>query len=113
MTFPNDLTAGLFMADNDLDSIEMIPLGSPDDDDVEYEVPEHLPILPVRNTVLFPGMVVPVTVGRQKSVRLVKKAYKGSRIIGVVAQNSQQKDEPTPDDLYNIGTVAYIIKMIT
>ncbi|NID10074.1 endopeptidase La [Fibrella aestuarina] len=113
MIFPNDLTAGLFMADTDLDSIEMIPLGSPDDDDVEYEVPEHLPILPVRNTVLFPGMVVPVTVGRQKSVRLVKKAYKGSRIIGVVAQNSQQKDEPTPDDLYNIGTVAYIIKMIT
>ena len=72
-----------------------------------------LPILPVRNTVLFPGMVVPVTVGRQKSVRLVKKAYKGNRIIGVVAQNSQQKDEPTPKDLYNIGTVAYIIKMIT
>ncbi len=113
MNFPNDLAAGLFMSDTDLDSIEMIPLGSPDDDDVEYEVPEHLPILPVRNTVLFPGMVVPVTVGRQKSVRLVKKAYKGNRIIGVVAQNSQQKDEPTPDDLYNIGTVAYIIKMIT
>ncbi len=113
MMFPNDLAAGLFMSDTDLDSIEMIPLGSPDDDDVEYEVPEHLPILPVRNTVLFPGMVVPVTVGRQKSVRLVKKAYKGNRIIGVVAQNSQQKDEPTPDDLYNIGTVAYIIKMIT
>ena len=101
------------MTDTDLDGIEMIPLGSPDDDDADYEVPEHLPILPVRNTVLFPGMVVPVTVGRQKSVRLVKKAYKGNRIIGVVAQNSQQKDEPTPDDLYNIGTVAYIIKMIT
>ena len=113
MNFPTELAAGLIMSDTDLDSIEMIPLGSPDDDDVEYEVPEHLPILPVRNTVLFPGMVVPVTVGRQKSVRLVKKAYKGNRIIGVVAQNSQQKDEPTPDDLYNIGTVAYIIKMIT
>ena len=111
--FPNDLATGLFLSDTDLDGIEMIPLGSPDDEDMNYEVPEHLPILPVRNTVLFPGMVVPVTVGRQKSVRLVKKAYKGNRIIGVVAQNSQQKDEPTPDDLYRIGTVAYIIKMIT
>lgn len=113
MIFSNDLTTGLFMADADSDSIEMIPLGSPDEDDAEFEMPENLPILPVRNTVLFPGMVVPVTVGRQKSVRLVKKAYKGNRIIGVVAQNSQQKDEPTPNDLYNIGTVAYIIKMIT
>ncbi len=113
MIFPHDLAAGLFLADTDLDGIEMIPLGSPDDDDADYEVPEHLPILPVRNTVLFPGMVVPVTVGRQKSVRLVKKAYKGNRIIGVVAQTKQQQDEPTPDDLYQIGTVAYIIKMIT
>jgi ATP-dependent Lon protease len=113
MNLPVDLASGLFLADPDMDSLEMIPLGSPDGDDVDYEVPEHLPILPVRNTVLFPGMVVPVTVGRQKSVRLVKKAYKGNRIIGVVAQNNQQKDEPTPDDLYRIGTVAYIIKMIT
>jgi ATP-dependent Lon protease len=113
MNLPADLASGLFLADSDLDSLEMIPLGGPEGDDIDYEVPEHLPILPVRNTVLFPGMVVPVTVGRQKSVRLVKKAYKGNRIIGVVAQNNQQKDEPTPEDLYRIGTVAYIIKMIT
>ncbi len=58
-------------------------------------------------------MVIPVTVGRQKSIRLVKKAYKGNRIIGVTAQLNQQKDEPTADDLYQMGTVAYIIKMIT
>ncbi|CCH03412.1 ATP-dependent protease La [Fibrella aestuarina BUZ 2] len=113
MILSSDLASGLFLADTDLDSLEMIPLGSPDGDDLDYEMPEHLPILPVRNTVLFPGVVVPVTVGRQKSIRLVKKAYKGNRIIGVVAQNNQQKDEPTPDDLYRIGTVAYIIKMIT
>ncbi|MEZ0611120.1 endopeptidase La [Fibrella sp. WM1] len=113
MILSSDLASGLFLADTDLDSLEMIPLGSPEGDDLDYEMPEHLPILPVRNTVLFPGVVVPVTVGRQKSIRLVKKAYKGNRIIGVVAQNNQQKDEPTPDDLYRIGTVAYIIKMIT
>ncbi|MBO0939416.1 endopeptidase La [Fibrella sp. HMF5335] len=113
MTFPQNLASDLFLAENDLDSIEMIPLGGPEGDDADYEIPENLPILPVRNTVLFPGMVVPVTVGRQKSVRLVKKAYKGNRIIGVVAQANQQKDEPTPDDLYRLGTVAYIIKMIT
>lgn len=113
MILSSDLASGLFLADTDLDSLEMIPLGGPEGDDVDYEVPEHLPILPVRNTVLFPGVVVPVTVGRQKSIRLVKKAYRGNRIIGVVAQNNQQKDEPTPDDLYRIGTLAYIIKMIT
>lgn len=54
-------------------------------------MPEELPILPMRNTVLFPGMVIPVTVGRQKSIRLVKKAYRGDRLIGVVAQTNQIK----------------------
>lgn len=102
-----------WLAESDYDTIEMIPLGSSEDSDEDYVVPKELPILPVRNTVLFPGMVIPVTVGRQKSIRLVKKAYKGNRIIGVVAQSSQQKDEPSADDLYRLGTVAYIIKMIT
>ncbi|WP_234736115.1 endopeptidase La [Tellurirhabdus bombi] len=107
-----DTQVWLAPADFD-DNLEMIPLGSAEDSDDDYVVPNELPILPVRNTVLFPGMVIPVTVGRQKSIRLVKKAYKGNRIIGVVAQLNQQKDEPTADDLYKLGTVAYIIKMIT
>ena len=101
------------MADFDSDNLEIVPLGSPEGIEEDYDLPANLPILPVRNTVLFPGMVIPVTVGRAKSIRLVKKAYKGNRIIGVTAQLNQQKDEPTPDDLYRIGTVAYIIKMIT
>ncbi len=113
MMSTNDLTTRLLLTDSDSDSFEMIPLGGPDDIDDDYELPEHLPVLPVRNTVLFPGMVIPVTVGRSKSIKLVKKAYKGNRIIGVVAQLNQQKDEPTVDDLYRLGTVAYIIKMIT
>ncbi|WP_138992696.1 endopeptidase La [Larkinella sp. C7] len=103
----------LWLAESDLDNLEIVPLGSADDADEDYIVPSDLSILPVRNTVLFPGMVIPVTVGRQKSIKLVKKAYKGNRIIGVVAQSNQQKDEPTADDLYRLGTVAYIIKMIT
>lgn len=113
MRTTHDLTTRLLLTDPDSDSFEMIPLGGPEDIEDDYELPEHLPVLPVRNTVLFPGMVIPVTVGRSKSIKLVKKAYKGNRIIGVVAQLNQQKDEPTVDDLYRLGTVAYIIKMIT
>ena len=76
------------------------------------ELPDELSILPIRNAVLFPGVVMPITVGRAKSVKLVKKAYKGDRIIGVLAQNNNQIDDPTVDDLYEVGTVAKIIKMI-
>ncbi|MFM1835869.1 MAG: hypothetical protein RJA04_557, partial [Bacteroidota bacterium] len=61
--------------------------------------------------VLFPGMVIPITVSRQKSVRLVKKAYKGDRTIGVLAQANHSKEEPLPEDLYKIGTVGHIVKM--
>jgi len=108
-----ELATRLLLADFDSDNLEIEPLGSPEGIEEDYDLPANLPVLPVRNTVLFPGMVIPVTVGRAKSIRLVKKAYKGNRIIGVTAQLNQQKDEPTPDDLYRIGTVAYIIKMIT
>ncbi len=110
---PNELYTRLMLADSDLDSLEILPLGSPDNDDEPIEMPEELPILPLRNTVLFPGMVIPVTVGRQKSIRLVKKAYKGDRIIGVIAQQNQDKAEPNSSDLFGIGTMGYIIKMIT
>lgn len=113
MKLTNEFATRLLLNDSDLDNLEIVPLGSPEDIEEDYDLPADLPILPVRNTVLFPGMVIPVTVGRQKSIRLVKKAYKGNRIIGVVAQSNQQKDEPTADDLYRMGTVAYIIKMIT
>ncbi|GAA4411410.1 endopeptidase La [Nibrella viscosa] len=113
MKLTNELATRLLLTDTDLDDLVDVRLGAPEDIDDDYELPADLPILPVRNTVLFPGMVIPVTVGRQKSIRLVKKAYKGNRIIGVVAQLNQQKDEPGTDDLYRLGTVAYIIKMIT
>lgn len=110
---PKDIVARLLVADTDLDSLEIVPLGGLEGENEPIEMPEELPILPMRNTVLFPGMVIPVTVGRQKSIRLVKKAYRGDRLIGVVAQNNQDKDEPESTDLYSVGTMAYIIKMIT
>jgi len=76
------------------------------------DLPEELSILPIKNTVLFPGVVIPITVGRQKSIKLVKKAYQGNRIIGVVAQKNSQAEEPTVEELYRTGTVARIIKML-
>ncbi len=76
------------------------------------DLPTEMGILPIRNTVLFPGVVIPITVGRQKSIKLVKKAYKGDRIIGVVAQKNSNNDDPGVEDIYTYGTVAKIIKML-
>ncbi|MCY7349442.1 MAG: endopeptidase La [Cytophagaceae bacterium] len=97
-----------------MDNLEIFPLspGDFDGDENFDKLAESLPILPIRNIVLFPGMVIPVTVGRQKSIRLVKKAYKGNRTVGVLTQASPQKEEPTKEDLYRVGTVAHILKMI-
>ena len=78
----------------------------------EIKMAEKLSILPLRNAVLFPGVVIPITVGRSKSIRLVKDAYKGSRMIGVVAQKNVETEDPTSDDLYKVGTLAKIVKMI-
>jgi ATP-dependent Lon protease len=95
------------------EAVDMIPLITPEEEaemDKE-EFPGILPILPVRNIVLFPGVVIPITVGRQKSIRLVKKFYKGDRTIGVVAQENQKTEEPTFQDIYHVGTVAKILRM--
>lgn len=96
------------------DSEEMIQLINPEQEsDLKPEdLPEELSILPIKNTVLFPGVVIPITVTRQKSIRLIKKAYQGNRIIGVVAQKNKQAEEPGTDDLYRFGTIARIIKML-
>lgn len=93
---------------------DFIPLLSTEDEDSMHaeSVPETLSILPLRNTVLFPGVVIPITVGRDKSISLIKDAYKGSRIIGVVTQKNDSIEEPNPEDLFSVGTVARIIKML-
>src|SRR5690606_8145058 len=95
------------------ESDDLIQMINPEQEsDIKPEdLPTELSILPIKNTVLFPGVVIPITVGRQKSIKLVKKAYQGSRIIGVVAQKNAA-EEPVIDDLYRTGTVARIIKML-
>jgi ATP-dependent Lon protease len=98
----------------DEDSGELIQLITADEeDDIQDDgLPEELSILPIKNTVLFPGVVIPITVGRQKSIKLVKKAYKGNKVIGVIAQQNNKVEEPSHEDLYKIGTVARILKML-
>lgn len=93
---------------------EFIPLLSSEDEEQmnAEEVPEVLPILPLRNTVLFPGVVIPITVGRDKSIKLIKDYYKGDRIIGAVAQKDFETEDPSFKDLNEIGTIAYIIKIL-
>ena len=93
--------------------VEMIPLFSEGDELFEGDkLPENLPILPVRNTVLFPGVIIPITVGRQKSIKLVKKVNKGDKILGVISQHNAKNEDPTADDFYKVGTIAVILKMI-
>ena len=93
---------------------EFFPLMSQQDEDEmnNEETPEILSILPLRNTVLFPGVVIPITVGRDKSIKLIKEAYKGDKIIGVVSQLDVSIEDPTFDQLNKVGTVAHIIKML-
>ncbi len=96
------------------DETEFIPLLSAEDEELinAEKIPDSLPILPLRNTVLFPGVVIPITVGRDKSIKLIKEHYKGERIVGVVAQKDPEVEDPAFEDLHKIGTVAYIIKIL-
>ena len=93
---------------------QAIPLMSEEEERklIESEVPGNLPILPLKNTVLFPGVVVPITVGRDRSLALVKEAYENDKIIGVVAQKDETVEDPDDEDLFNHGTVAQILKLI-
>ena len=93
---------------------EFIPLISSEEEDRmnTEKVPEKLPILPLRNNVLFPGVVIPITVGRDKSIKLIQDAYKGNKIIGVVSQKDSSIEEPTYEDLFSVGTVAQIIRLL-
>lgn len=93
---------------------ELIPLMTPEDEEIinREDVPEILPILPLRNTVLFPGVVIPITAGRDKSIQLINDANKGSKVIGVVAQKDEDIEEPTSDDIYKTGVVAQILRVL-
>ena len=103
-----------YMADQEVDDHEYIPLITPEDEEQmdNEHTPEVLPLLPLRNTVLFPGVVIPITVGRDKSIRLVQEANKGNKVIGVVTQKNPDIEEPTFEDLHRIGTQASIMRML-
>src|ERR1700709_1774898 len=100
-------------SEDEMEFMPIIPLtedGGENGDD--QPIPAELPLLPLRNTVLFPGVVLPITVGRDKSIKAVNDAYKTDKLVGVVSQKDSTVEEPTVSDLVDIGTVAKIVKLI-
>src|SRR6056300_1292518 len=93
---------------------DLIPLMTPEDEEeINREpLPDTLPILPLKNTVLFPGVVVPITAGRDKSIQLLNDANNGSKVIGVVAQKDENVENPTGEDIYHTGVVARILRVL-
>ena len=108
----NELPIGQ-MAIND-DEPELIPLLTNEDEEQmnAEQLPETVSVLPLRNTVLFPGVVIPITVGRDKSIKLIKDAYATDRIIGVVSQKDVSVEDPKLGDLNDVGTIAQILRML-
>ena len=93
---------------------ELIPLMTPEDEEAinNEALPETLPILSLRNTVLFPGVVIPITAGRDKSIKLINDANKGNKVIGVVAQKDESVEDPTAKEIHETGTVARILRVL-
>ncbi|GAL81303.1 endopeptidase La [Algibacter lectus] len=93
---------------------ELIPLMTPEDEEAinNEELPETLPILSLRNTVLFPGVVIPITAGRDKSIKLINDANKGGKVIGVVAQKDESVENPSASEIHETGTVARILRVL-
>ena len=109
-----DFGIGLFSQDDFNDEAEFIPILSDDEADelMNLSVPDVLPILPLKNTVLFPGVVIPITVGREKSLKLIKEVYSKNKILGALAQMDPEIEDPATKDLFSIGTVAQILKIL-
>ena len=113
--FDNSLADNLSLSQMvDEETTDFIPLMTEEDEDEmnKEEVPQILPILPLRNTVLFPGVVIPITVGRDKSIKLIKDANSGDKTIGVVSQKDGSVEDPEFDQLNKVGTVARIIRQL-
>ena len=103
----------LFRPEDEMDFLPIIPLNESDQDDTNaVDIPDEIPVLPLRNTVLFPGVVLPITVGRDKSIKAVNEAYQSDKLIGVVAQKDSAVEDPAVKDLEQTGTVARIVKQI-
>ncbi|SHE78288.1 ATP-dependent Lon protease [Psychroflexus salarius] len=93
---------------------ELIPLMTTEDEELinKEDLPEVLPILPLKNTVLFPGVVIPITAGRDKSIQLINDANNGDKIIGVVTQKNEEKEQPDLEDINKVGVVARILRVL-
>jgi ATP-dependent Lon protease len=104
----------LFLSSHVNEDTDFIPLISEEDEESISltKVPETLPILPLRNTVLFPGVIIPITVGRDKSMKLVRDLYQKTKIIGTVAQKDPNVDDPGPDEMFKVGTVAQLLRIL-
>lgn len=99
------------MMDDDSDYIPIIADG--DDRELKkVDIPPVLPILPLRNTVLFPGVVLPITVGRESSLKLIREVHRGNKLLGTIAQKDYSIEHPTPVDLFQVGTVAEVMKIL-
>ncbi len=98
--------------DDDDDFMPIIPLDETEDEQKGEVFPEILPILPLKNTVLFPGVVIPITIGREKSIRAVQRAYETHKMLAVLSQRDADSDSILTDNLYRIGTVARILRLL-
>lgn len=94
------------------DAANFIPFVTDNSELHDCEIPDTMPILPLRNTVLFPGVIMPINIGRTKSLRLIQEAYKNGDMIGCIAQKSTSTEDPQFNDLYQVGTVAFIVKIL-
>ncbi|HET7003422.1 MAG TPA: endopeptidase La, partial [Puia sp.] len=100
-------------SEQEMDFMPIIPINETEHDNLaDTEIPKEIPILPLRNTVLFPGVVLPITVGRDKSIKAVHDAYKTDKLIGVLAQRDSSVEDPSMKELVDVGTIARIIKVI-
>src|SRR6185369_2036643 len=98
---------------DEMDFIPIIPLNESEGEGMDgIEIPDEISLLPLRNTVLFPGVVLPITVGRDRSIKAVNDAYKSDKLVGVISQKDSAVEEPTVSDLVEVGTVAKIVKLI-
>lgn len=94
------------------DAANFIPFVTDNSELHDCEIPDTMPILPLRNTVLFPGVIMPINIGRTKSLRLIQEAYKNGDMIGCIAQKSTSTEDPQFNDLYQVGTIAFIVKIL-
>ncbi len=97
---------------SDMDVLPVFPIDEVDEEQVDEKYPDIMPLLVVRNTVFFPGLIIPITIGRDKSIKAINHAYETDRLIAVIAQKDSKIEDPTFDDLYKVGTLSKIVKLL-